>query len=271
MEIHGRAQAVAIINTPAARPATIGTVKLRFRLPRDVLRQANSGPTPVKTSSSNPTGIITRLKNGGPTVTFVPCTHSDRIGNSVPQRTVKHATRKITLLNRKLDSRDTNDSNRCSDCRWLVFFKKKNRHTANVSPRKIRNHVPIEDCANACTELTTPERVRKVPRMASMKVAKISHMFHFFIMPRFSCIITECRNAVPVSNGSSEAFSTGSHPQYPPHPRTEYAQCMPRKTPTVRNPHVTIVQRRVMWIHFLTGLHIARAPSAQANGTLNPT
>src|SRR3954463_10963624 len=139
MEIHGRAHAVAIIKTPAARPTTIGTVKFRFRLAREVLRQASSGPTPVKISSSNPTGIITRLKNGGPTVTFVPCTHSDKIGKSVPQSTVKHATRKITLLNRKLDSRDTSDSNRCSDCRWVVFFKKKNRHTAKVIPRKIRN------------------------------------------------------------------------------------------------------------------------------------
>ena len=52
-----------------------------------------------------------------------------------------------------------------------------------------------------------------VPRMDSMKVVKISHTFQFFIMPRFSCIITECRKAVPVSQGMSEAFSTGSQPQ----------------------------------------------------------
>ena len=34
-----------------------------------------------------------------------------------------------------------------------------------------------------------------------------------FSMPRFSCIMTECRKAVPVSQGIREAFSTGSHPQ----------------------------------------------------------
>src|ERR1700728_3827869 len=104
----------------------------------------------------------------------------------------------------------------------------------------------MEDCAKACTELTRPERVSSVPRMESMKVEKISHTFQFFIMPRFSCIITECRKAVPVSHGISEAFSTGSHPQYPAHPRTEYAQCAPRKTPQVKNPQVTMVQRRVI-------------------------
>ncbi len=69
------------------------------------------------------------------------------------------------------------------------------------------------DCAKACTELTTPLRVSKVPRMHSIKVVKTSQTFHTFIMPRFSCIITECRNAVPVSHGSRDAFSTGSQPQ----------------------------------------------------------
>ena len=49
--------------------------------------------------------------------------------------------------------------------------------------------------------------------MDSRKVPKTSPMFQTFIMPRFSCIITECRNAVPVIQGRMEAFSTGSHPQ----------------------------------------------------------
>ena len=75
------------------------------------------------------------------------------------------------------------------------------------------NHAPILDCAKACTEATTPLRVRKVPRIESRNVTKISQMFQVFIMPRFSCIITECRKAVPLSHGSSEAFSTGSQPQ----------------------------------------------------------
>ncbi len=58
-----------------------------------------------------------------------------------------------------------------------------------------------------------PERVSSVPRIESMNVAKISQTFQTFIMPRFSCIMTECRKAVPVSQGISEAFSTGSQPQ----------------------------------------------------------
>ena len=90
---------------------------------------------------------------------------------------------------------------------------KENGKDRKTEHQKPANQAPIADCANACTELMIPLRVRNVPRIASQKVAKISHIFQTFIMPRFSCIITECRKAVPVSHGSSEAFSTGSHPQ----------------------------------------------------------
>ena len=58
-----------------------------------------------------------------------------------------------------------------------------------------------------------PERVSSVPRIDSRKVAKMSQTFQTFIMPRFSCIMTECKNAVPVSQGRKLAFSTGSQPQ----------------------------------------------------------
>src|SRR5260370_973559 len=37
--------------------------------------------------------------------------------------------------------------------------------------------------------------------MQSRNVMNTSHTFQTFIIPRFSCIITECRNAVPVSHG----------------------------------------------------------------------
>src|SRR5262249_15612135 len=146
-------------------------------------------------------GIFTRLKKGGPTVTFVPCTFSERIGNSVPHRTAKHATSNRTLLNRKLDSRDTSDSSLFSLFKCERFLMKKSRQTRKLKIRKYQNQKPMEDCAKAWTELTTPLRVRNVPRMDSRKVKKMSHTFHTFIMPRFSCIITECRKAEPVSQG----------------------------------------------------------------------
>ena len=52
-------------------------------------------------------------------------------------------------------------------------------------------------------------------------------------------------NAVIVIHGSSEAFSTGSQPQYPPQPNTAYAQCAPNKIPTDWKHHAIIVHFRV--------------------------
>ena len=78
---------------------------------------------------------------------------------------------------------------------------------------KVRNWVPMVDAPNAWIDSRIPDRTRNVPSSASTNVAMISDTFQTFSIPRFSCTITECRNAVPVSQGSSEAFSTGSQAQ----------------------------------------------------------
>ena len=82
-----------------------------------------------------------------------------------------------------------------------------------VAKKKVANHAPTGDCANEWTLSMMPLRVMKVPKMASRKVVTTSTTFHFRSIPRFSWIMMECRNAVPVSHGSSDAFSTGSHAQ----------------------------------------------------------
>ena len=52
-----------------------------------------------------------------------------------------------------------------------------------------------------------------VPKMLSRNVPITRETFHRFSMPRFSWIMTECRNAVIVSHGRRLAFSTGSQAQ----------------------------------------------------------
>src|SRR4051794_8521037 len=108
-----------------ASERTVGINKLRRMLSTDVLRHDSSGPTAVNSRSSIATGTFTLLKKGAPTVTLVPCTHSDNTGKSVPHSTVKQATSRMRLLNRKLDSRETNDSKRFSLRRWSRFMRKK--------------------------------------------------------------------------------------------------------------------------------------------------
>src|SRR5438552_10487601 len=151
------------MTTAATSAITVGARKFRFTLSNEVLRHASMGPTPVSTSRNRPMGIFTLLKNGGPTVTLCPCTHSLRMGKSVPHSTAKHETSSTRLLKRKLDSRETSDSSLFSLFKCERFLMKKNRHVEKITPRKIMNQLPIDDCAKACTELTTPLRVRNVP------------------------------------------------------------------------------------------------------------
>src|SRR5437763_4952594 len=133
--------------TAANAASSAGMPKLRFRLSSEVLRQASSGPTAVSSRRKIAMGTFTRLKNGGPTVTLLPCTHSERIGNKVPHKTAEHETSRRRLLNRKVDSRETSDSSPCSRFRCERFFMKKNRQTVNTMPLNVRNQLPMQDSA----------------------------------------------------------------------------------------------------------------------------
>ena len=73
--------------------------------------------------------------------------------------------------------------------------------------------IVLPSWTKAWIESRIPERTRNVPRMLSTPVARISDAFQTFSIPRRSWIIAECRNAVPISHGSSDAFSTGSQAQ----------------------------------------------------------
>ena len=75
---------------------------------------------------------------------------------------------------------------------------------------KPRNHGPIGLCVNEWIELSTPDRVRNVPKSDRQNAPITSSTFQTFSIPRFSWIITEWRNAVAASHGISAAFSTGS-------------------------------------------------------------
>src|SRR5258708_373292 len=96
--------------TPQSSPKMTGQPKLRFRLSPEVLRQASSGPTPVRKRIASPTGIMILLKNGAPTLMRLLVNHSEKTGKSVPERTAMQATRKSRLLKRKLDSREIIES-----------------------------------------------------------------------------------------------------------------------------------------------------------------
>ena len=72
--------------------------------------------------------------------------------------------------------------------------------------------------AKACTEVSTPERTRKVPTSDRENVMIASRMVQLFSVSRFSTTMEEWISAVPTSHGMNEAFSTGSQNHQPPQP-----------------------------------------------------
>jgi hypothetical protein len=72
--------------------------------------------------------------------------------------------------------------------------------------------------AKACTEVSTPERTRKVPSRLSEKAKIASSTVQLLNRPRFSVAAREWISAVPASQGMKDAFSTGSQNHQPPQP-----------------------------------------------------
>src|SRR5215510_7216894 len=140
-----------------------------------------------------------------------------------------------------------------------------------VIPMNPKKYGPIALCAKACTDDNTPERVRNVPKMTRSYVTRMSKMFQCLNSPRFSWIMTECRNAVPVSHGMNAAISTGSQPQKQPQPSTSYAQRLPNTKPQLRKSHAHNVQRRVMRIQRSSVRPVINAAIANAYGITKET
>jgi hypothetical protein len=184
------------------------------RLVSDDLRHASSGPTPVRNSRTKPIGTIHLLKNGAATVSRSPVTASRNVGNMVANRTNSAENSSTQLLTMNAASRDIHESSS------LRAFRSGSRQM--TSPKltvRIRIMKPVNSRAstgsspNACTDCTTPERVMNVPKIVMKNVMITSVTFHTRSMLRRSCTITEWRKAVAVNQGSSPAFSTGSHAQ----------------------------------------------------------
>ncbi len=72
--------------------------------------------------------------------------------------------------------------------------------------------------ANACTDVSTPERTRNVPSSDSENATIASSTVQLLNAPRFSVTASEWMSAVPASHGMNEAFSTGSQNHQPPQP-----------------------------------------------------
>ena len=131
----------------------------------------------------------------------------------MPQKITNASPQSTRLLSRNTDSRESSESSRCSERRSAAREATSATEPAIIVTISARNGIPSVEAPNAWIDSRIPERTRNVPRIASTPVASTSETFQTFSIPRRSWIITECRNAVPVSHGISDAFSTGSQAQ----------------------------------------------------------
>ncbi len=160
-----------------------------------------------------PIGIVIRSKYGRPIEMRSPLAASSTSGNTVPSRTMNANAANRTLFARKAPSRETGESIEPGDRSRSPRQPMSAIEPSTTIAKNVRMNGPIWLSEKACTESSTPERVRKVPRIVSENVAHSSDRFQTRSIPRRSCTITEWRYAVPVSHGRNEAFSTGSHAQ----------------------------------------------------------
>ena len=165
-------------------------------------------------------GTKTALKYGGPTE-YLPCPRASMIsGNRVPNSTVRVAARNTMLLTSSRDSRDT----QLKPTRLLTAGARRAYRISEpptTTARKASTNRPrAGSVAKACTEVSTPERTRKVPSRLREKANMASSTVQLLNRPRFSVAASECSSAVPASQGMKEAFSTGSQNHQPPQPNS---------------------------------------------------
>ena len=134
-------------------------------------------------------------------------------GKNVPQKITKHSPTSTRLFSRNSASRESGESSRCSERRSDARMLTSTIEPATMTTISTRKGIPSVEAPKAWIDCRIPERTTNVPSTARMPVASTSETFHTFSIPRRSWIISECRNAVPVSHGIRDAFSTPSQAQ----------------------------------------------------------
>src|SRR6266478_6005566 len=160
--------------TPRSRPATASSKALRsggrsaLRICCAVARpQGSAGPTPMTKSKATPMGTDIRSKYGRPTLICTPRTASTMRGNTVPSSTVKVKRTKSRFWTRNITSRDGPVSRCPSVPRLSTRSASRTSENSSAAAKKTRMVGPMALWVKECTELKTPERVMKVPRIVS--------------------------------------------------------------------------------------------------------
>ena len=111
----------------------------------------------------------------------------------MPSSTTKAKPTKSRLLTKKAPSRPSGASIPPGERRRSPRQASRPKPATTTTTKKPMSSGPSVDAEKAWTDSTTPERVRKVPRMVRAKVAMHSERFHTRSSPRRSWTSTEWR------------------------------------------------------------------------------
>ena len=154
----------------------------------------------------------------------------------MPKNTLAQAVVSSRLLRTKAPSREIG-ANRPPCLSIGARHANSDSEPAMKNARMTRMNTPRRgSLAKACTEVSTPERTRNVPSRENEKARIARKIVHTFSASRFSITATECRKAVPASQGMRDAFSTGSQNRNRPtqacnRPSTSPSRCRASGSP----------------------------------------
>jgi len=219
----------------------------------------SDGTRPRLTWTARPTrtiGAIAPLKNPGAMARRSPPNHPRSTGYSVPTRTTARPAPSTThAANLPRVGAPAPAAGRAAR-RIDTTVATAAATVSNVSAR------PMDRAsAKAWTDDVAPERVSAEPSNASRNGSTTAALPHPDSPRRPTCNAT-----VTANHGSSAAFSTGSHAQYPPHPSSAYAQCAPSTMPRPSNAHEH-TSHGWMRDHRSRSSPTAGSPRASAAGT----
>src|SRR3989304_3114806 len=132
-----------------------------------------------------------RSYHSGPTVTVCPVNSSEIKGKITPRKDTIKMMMKRKLFNRNKASRENIELSWFSPLSVPQRRSSRRSEAMKVRPMKAKKSGPRADWAKACTEESTPERVRNVPKITREEVRMSSSMFQCLSTPFFSCTTTE--------------------------------------------------------------------------------
>ena len=207
-------------HSPSAATSSATHHSLTSAGPSRARFHGSNGATVIAANTGMHSGSTVALKNGAPTLSFSPPSRSVNSGYIVPVITTAHTEHSSTLFSTSAPSRDTGANSPPVASAGARSANSRSDPPITIASSPRMNTPRVGSLAKEWTELRMPDRTRNVPDKDSANVPIASNTVQTFSASRFSTTIALCSSAVPVSQGMSEPFSTGSQNQNPPHPRS---------------------------------------------------